>query len=85
MSKPNAEEYAKALLWQVCGLRAELMSASQDLMAIKRHLGIAPQLGKALKDLDDETDLQRQIYALACKKAGLVADEPPSDDGFVPR
>jgi hypothetical protein len=83
MSKPNPEEFARALLWQVCGLRAELMTVSQDLIAIKRHLGIGQDLGKIFQKLDEETELQREIYTRACKKAGLVKDEPPSSGGFV--
>jgi hypothetical protein len=80
MSKPNAEEFARALLWQISGLRAELLTVSQDLLAIKKHLGIAPAIGKLLADIDDETDLQKKIYAKACLKVGLVASAPPSGD-----
>ena len=78
MSRPDPEEYARQVLWQLCGIRAELKSVSQDVIAIRRQLGLGPELGKALQDLETETALQQQMYEQACQRAGVAKDAPPS-------
>jgi len=81
MSKPNAEEYAKILLWHISALRAEVRSLH---MRFADHL--AKQSGVDSKQLQKQwmrwCDRDRkQLYLQALKEAGLHNHDKTKGEG----
>ena len=72
MPTPTAEEYARALLWNICGLRSEIYRVSNDVDAIRKKLKILPHLQKIDDSLKEEMKMQKKLYRDACKRAGLT-------------
>jgi len=81
-SKPNPEEFARQILWPLCGLQAE---SQVMLQMFARH--IEPDVQKAnaiyLEWALTAGSIQRKLYAEALSKAGIPLESdrgPKSSD-----
>ena len=81
MPKPNAEEFAKHVLWYLCGVQAQLRE-------VEAHLAFqaSARSGVAVEKILDEASarrllLQNELFDEAMKRSGLSPgqDEPPLD------
>lgn len=81
MSKPNAEEFARKLLWHVSGLRAEMRHLH---MMFARFL--AAQSGQKEEEVQakwklDCAKLQEEVYLDSVKEVGIPSEAPPPQGG----
>ena len=71
MSKPNAEEYARVMLWHIAGLRAEVASMHVALHDLQAQAGSPITTEFVQECIDRDRAKQREYYLDACHQAGL--------------
>ena len=85
MPNPNPEEFARQVLWHLCGIQAHLYQVEQHLIVDLSLRTDDPD--KMAGDLrakwtSGRADIQRTLYAKAAQRAGLSeqAQKPPPPD-----
>ena len=88
MPNPNPEEFAKAMLWHLTGLRADMSQMQFAMIELKATLSQRDPVGISEKWLEDTKRLHKKLYQEALSAAGLHDDRHPDDDtsdGAPPR
>jgi len=78
MSQPNPQAFARAVLWHLSGLRAEVASLHVALHDLQERAGspITPEFVQECIDRDRAK--QRELYLEACYEAGIDPDDEAS-------
>jgi hypothetical protein len=70
-TRPNAEEFARSLLWQMAGLRADVYETMLHAITIRAWLSHEPAV-KIQKQYRKRTlTMQRRIYRESLKRARI--------------
>lgn len=78
MPKPNADEFARCVLWRLAGIQAEVTVTRAQLTSLE-----ARQIGETQAQANHQQRLQmiqeatKQYYLEACKEASLPLGESP--------
>ena len=78
MAQPNPEQFAKAVLWQLAGIRAELASARAQLDMVQDKMGMIPSPEFVQEAIDRDKATQLELYTEACTDIGL-SPKPPGE------
>lgn len=78
MSQPNPQAFARAVLWHLSGLRAEVASLHVALHDLQERAG-SPITPKFLQEsIDRDRASQQELYLEACHEAGIDPDDGES-------
>ncbi len=81
MPTPDAEEFARTVLWHLAGLRAEVASLHVQLHDLQEAAGRPVTTEFAQKCVERDRESQMDTYLDACKQARLDPGlESESDD-----
>jgi hypothetical protein len=78
MTQPNPEQFAKAVLWHLSGLRADLASVKAQLDLIQDSMGMASSAEVLQAILERERQTQLKLFEEACRDAGFSVEPPTS-------
>lgn len=85
--KPDPQEFARILLWNVSALRAEVASVRAQLDVVLDALDKAPSEADRQECEKKVRKKQKFLFSTACNQAGLnptPPDEPQDIDPFGP-
>ena len=74
MPTPNAEEFARTVLWHLAGLRAEVASLAVQLHDLQEAAGRPVTDKWVLECVARDRKMQEETYLDACKKARIDPD-----------
>lgn len=78
MAKPDEEKLAKVVLYHLASVRAEISAIEVRMATLEARLGGAVPSAEAQRQWKERTrTLQANLYAEACKEAGLQINTPP--------
>jgi hypothetical protein len=78
MSKPDPDQFAKAVLWRLAVIQAEVTVIKSQLTSLE-----ALQVGEAQAEISHEMrrkmirEAREEYYLEDCRSAGLKSDETP--------
>ena len=81
MPTPNAEQFARVLLWHLCGLRVEIASLKAEIDGLKHDLGKSPDQTNVKESIQADYETQLKLYQDGCKDAGLSTAPPTESSG----
>ena len=78
MTKPDPEAFARAVLWHLAGLRAEVASLHVQLHDLQEAAGRPITESFVQECIDRDRAKQRELYREACAEAGIDPDDASS-------
>lgn len=72
--KPNAEGFARAMLWHIAGLRAEVTSLHVAIHDLQERAGSPISEAFVQECIDRDRKKQMEYYLDACREAGIDPD-----------
>jgi hypothetical protein len=77
MSKPDPEAFARAVLWHLSGLRAEVSSLHVAIHDLQERAGSPITASFVQECIARDRAKQRELYLEACAEAGVDPDDGP--------
>jgi hypothetical protein len=76
MPKPDAEQFARIVLWHLAGIRADLIEMHSDIAQLQGRIAHYPseKVRKA-----DNLKVRNDLYREALNATGLDSSRPPPD------
>ena len=75
--KPDPNEFAKNVLWHLCGLRAEIGTLKAQLDEVRKSVVLHPDQAKVLTELEaQEHSIHHGLYQSACAYCKLQPGVP---------